>query len=32
MAELQAVPAMWAVLHHRAGVIGRVLGWFSLGT
>ena len=32
MAELQAVPAMWAVLHHGAGFTGRVLGLFSLGT
>ena len=32
MAELEAVPAMWVVLHHGSGVTERVLGLFSLGT
>ena len=30
MAELEAVPAMWVVLHHGSRVTGRVLGLFSL--
>jgi len=32
LTELEAVPAQWEVLHHGAGVTGRVLGVFSLGT
>lgn len=32
VAEVQAMPALWAVLYHGSGVTGRVLCMFSLGT